>query len=125
MKITSFNPVIATSKCEELVKLFEELGFEQRHHVKSIDGTDMNAVDMKDPNGFRLDIGDVKQMPQDMMFIRMNVDNFEEAYDILIRHGFKNNRGDGTVDTKSSKAAAMFSPSGFAISLVQHIKDHD
>ena len=81
--------------------------------------------DKVDPNGFRLDIGDVKQLPQDMMFIRMNVDNFEEAYDILIRHGFKNNRGDGTVDTKSSKAAAMFSPSGFAISLVQHIKDHD
>ena len=45
----------------------------------------------------------------------MNVDNFEEAYNILIEHGFKNNRGDGTIDSKSSKSATMISPSGFTI----------
>ena len=60
-----------------------------------------------------------------MTYIRMNVDNFAEAYDILTAHGFKNTRGDGTIDTKSSKAATMVSPSGFTISLIEHIKDHD
>lgn len=125
MKITSFNPIVATAHCEEVVKLFEDLGFEKRHTVENIDNAGINAIDMKNEDGFRVDVGDVKQLPQDMMFIRMNVDNFEEAYDILIKHGFKNTRGDETVDSKSSKAASMISPSGFAISLVQHIKDHD
>ena len=52
----------------------------------------------------------------------MNVDDFDEAYGILTAHGFTNTRGDGTVDTKSSKAATMVSPSGFRIVLVKHIK---
>ena len=125
MKITSFNPIVATAHCEEVVKLFEELGFEQKHHVRDIDNRDMNAVDMKHPDGFRVDIGDVKQLPQDRTLIRMNVDNFDEAYDLLIKHGFKNTRGDSTIDSKSSKAATMVSPSGYSISVVQHIKDHD
>ena len=125
MKITSFNPVVATAHCDDVVKLFEELGFEQKHHVKDIDNEDMNAVDMKNPDGFRVDVGDVKQLQQDTTNIRMNVDNFDEAYDILLKHGFKNTRGDRTIDSKSSKAATMVSPSGYSISLVQHIKDHD
>lgn len=125
MKITSFNPIVATAHCDDVVKLFEELGFEQMHHIKDIDNKDMNAVDMKNPDGFRVDVGDVKQLPQDRTLIRMNVDNFDEAYNILIKHGFKNTRGDNTIDSKSSKAATMVSPSGFSISLVQHIKDHD
>ena len=61
-------------------------------------------------------------IPSDFIIIRMNVDNFKEAYDILIKHGFRNTRGDNTVDTKSAKAAAMVSPSGFMIALVEHIK---
>ena len=112
MKITSFNPVIATAHCEDLVKLLRSSALKK-------------DIIMKDANGFRVDIGDVKALPQDMMLIRMNVDNFEEAYNILIEHGFKNNRGDGTIDSKSSKSATMISPSGFTISIVQHIKDHD
>ena len=46
----------------------------------------------------------------------------DEAYEILIKHGFKNNRGDGTINTKSVKAATIISPSGFMISLIEHIK---
>ena len=52
----------------------------------------------------------------------VNVDNFEEAYEILKKHGFTNTRGDGTIDTKSATAATMVSPSGFRISLIKHIK---
>ncbi len=31
MKITSFNPMILTKKPEEVIALFEALGFERRH----------------------------------------------------------------------------------------------
>ena len=31
MKITTFNPLIATNNVEDVIKLFEELGFEKRH----------------------------------------------------------------------------------------------
>ena len=32
MKITTFNPTILTKKPEEVIALFEALGFERRHH---------------------------------------------------------------------------------------------
>ena len=57
------------------------------------------------------------------MCIRMNVDDFDEAYNILISHGFENTRGDGTVETKSAKAATMVSPTGFIISLIKHTRN--
>ena len=61
--------------------------------------------------------------PQDMTLIRMNVDDFEEAYNFLKSKGFVNPRGDNTVDTKTNKSAMLRSPSGFAFDLCQHIKD--
>ena len=77
---------------------------------------------MKHPDGFRVDVAQVEQMPQDMTAIRMNVRDFEEAYEFLTAHGFKNSQGDRITDTGSSKATLMVSPSGYAISLAQHIK---
>ena len=80
---------------------------------------------MKDENGFRVVVSQVDNFPQDLTMIAMNVDNFEEAYDFLISKGFHNVKdanGDTVTDTGSSKACMMVSPSGFAISLSQHIK---
>lgn len=123
MKITTFNPMILTAHADELIKLFEELGFEKRHApVTKTENSEVASTRMKDANGFYVDIADLPQVPQDITFIRMNVDNFDEAYKTLIAHGFTNTRGDGTVETKSSKAATMVSPSGFTISLIEHIK---
>ena len=124
MKITTFNPQIITKDAESVKKLFEDLGFEQRHNPKGIGELDVTGIRMKDANGFYLDISqpDV-QMPQDLTVIRMNVDNFDEAYELLKSHGFKNFYGDQTVAMKSSESTIMISPSGFAINLVQHIKD--
>ena len=125
MKITTFNPQIITKDAEPIKKLFEELGFEQRHNPKGIGGLNVTGIRMKDANGFYLDISQPEGFPaqQDLMAIRMNVDNFEEAYQLLLSHGFKNFYGDETVGTSSSKSAIMISPSGFVINLVQHIKD--
>ena len=58
-----------------------------------------------------------------MAYIWIYVDNFGEAYELLKSHGFKNFYGDQTVAMKSSESTIMISPSGFAINLVQHIKD--
>ncbi len=121
MKITSFNPLIITKKADDIIKLFEELGFEQRHHNREYE--DRIGIRMSDSNGFHVDVVQSDTAPQGMMTIRMNVDNYEEAYDFLISHGFKNSNPE-SLELRSSKATGMISPSGFMISLVQHKKDH-
>ncbi len=124
MKITAFNPLILTKDAEAAVKLFKELGFEHKHTKTGINDQDITSFDMKDPNGFRVDVTQV-QMPQDMTVIRMNVRDFDEAYQFLLDRGFKNAQGDKITDTGSSKATLMVSPSGFAISLAEHIRKED
>ena len=123
MKITTFNPQIVTRNAEAVAKLFEELGFERRHSLDANTGTaDFTSVRMKNESGFYVDIANV-QVPQDMTLIRMNVDNFDEAYEFLLSKGFTNPRGGHTVDTKTNKSCMMKSPSGYAFDLCQHIKD--
>lgn len=124
MKITAFNPQIITKNAEPVVALFEALGFEKRHNKEGIGELDVTGIQMKDPNGFRVDISQVEALPapQDLMAIRMNVDSFKEAYEYLTSRGFKNFYGDKTANTETSISAIMISPSGFVINLVEHIK---
>ena len=125
MIITTFNPFIATAQIDDTIKLFESLGFERRHTKEGIEIADRDdtVIRMKDANGFYLDVLQSEaEAARDTVGIRMNVDDFEEAYQTLLRSGFKNAYGDETVNTKSSKAAMMISPSGFSISIIQHIK---
>ncbi len=122
MKITTFDPLIVSKDADSAVKLFEELGFQKTHApVTATETGDVATVRMKNEGGFHVDVAQV-DVPKDYTLIRMNVDDFEEAYNILKAHGFTNTRGDDTLDTKSSKAATMVSPSGFRIALVKHIK---
>ena len=125
MKITTFNSFIATSQTEETICLFEELGFERHHKKEGIEiaERDDTVVRMKDANGFYIDIlQSDSNVSHDTMGIRMNVDNFDEAYEMLQDHGFKNVYGDETVNTSSSKAAMMVAPSGFNICVIEHKK---
>ena len=121
MKITAFNPSIVTSHAADAVALFEELGFTQAHNKTGIDG-DVASYDLKYGEDFRVDVAQVDAQPQDMTVIRMNVRDFDEAYDFLISKGFKNVNGDKVTDTGSSKGTLMISPSGFGISLAEHIR---
>ena len=126
MKITTFNPMILSPKADEAIKLFEELGFEKKHApVVETGKGQVRSIRMKNADGFHIDIADVKSMPQDMTIIRMNVDDFDEAYDMLEKKGFAHPGGKRAVETESNKSALMTSPSGFAFDLCQHIKDHD
>ncbi len=124
MKITTFDPIIVSKSAEDVIKVFEDLGFEKSHSpVTTTELGDVQNYRMKNADGFHVDVSNALQdIERDYTLIRMNVDNFEEAYDILIKHGFTNTRGDKTLDTKSATAATMVSPSGFRIALVQHIK---
>lgn len=122
MKITTFNPQIITSDAGSIVKLFEELGFEKHHSPEGIGDLNVKGIRMKDANGFYLDISSPdKELPRDVTVIRMNVDNFDEAYQLLTEKGFKNFYGDKTLETKSSKSALMISSSGVGINLIQHL----
>lgn len=123
MKITTFNPQIITKDAEPIVELFKALGFEVRHDQEGIGELGVEGIRMKDGNGFHLDISQPGiDLPRDVTAIRMNVDSFDETYQMLTERGFKNFYGEGTADTKTSKSAILFSPSGFAINLVEHIK---
>ena len=125
MKITSFNPTIVPSQAEETIKLFEELGFERRHKKEGINDENITAVDMKDANGFRVNVVYADNTPQARTYIRMNVRDFDEAYAFLTARGFQNAQGEKITDTGSSKATLMVSPSGFAIGLAEHIRKED
>ena len=123
MQITTFNPMILSPKADEVIKLFEELGFERRHQVDNVDDKDISSVRMKDPNGFYVDVARVESMPQDMTTMRMNVRDFDEAYNFLKERGFKNARGnEHVVESKSAKSCLMISSTGFSIQLTQHIR---
>ncbi|MBO6148204.1 MAG: hypothetical protein J6O55_02560 [Lachnospiraceae bacterium] len=124
MKITSFNPLIVSGKRDEYQKLFEELGFEKRHNKVSGVSEDINTIRMKDANGFHIDLTHVPDKEDDMMIIRMNVDDLDEAYNLLTSHDFKAVDGSESL-TPSSKSVLMQAPSGFYIDIVKHIKDHD
>ncbi len=123
MKITSFNPLILTKEADAAIEVMKALGFETRHNIQNILNQDITTVDMKHENGFRVDVTQV-DVPADRIIIRMNVDNFEEAYDFLISKGFTNPSG-RVVESKSSKSTMMVSPSGYAFDLCHHIKNHD
>ena len=128
MKITTFNPFIEAQYADELIKLFGEMGFERHHTKQGIEIADREdtVFRMKDAGGFYLDILQSKAgVYGDTVGIRMNVDDFGAACQLLQKHGFKNFYGDGMVETKSSKSAVMISQSGIVINLIHHIKNHD
>lgn len=126
MKITSFNPLIVTKDSETVIKLFEDLGFERRHTKTGINDEDITSVRMRyegeDGKVFHVDIADAP-VPQDITTIRMNIDDFDEAYNMLEGKGFKNSQGDKITETGTSKSTMMVSPSGYSISISKHIKN--
>ncbi len=129
MKITSFNPMIVTQKPEEVIALFEALGFERHHHkTGEAEGSEQElafyTVRMKDANGFYVDVcsADLKMLERDLTAIRMNVDNFDEATQLLKDNGFRESKIVLQNYTPTSKYAYYVSPSGFVIDVIQHIK---
>lgn len=126
MKITGFNPSIITKDIDAVVSVFEALGFEKKHNPTGTSalGNEYVSYRMADANGFKVDVTrSAAPREQDVTTIRINVDDFDEAYDFLIARGFTNAQGGTVTDTGSAKACMLYSTSGFGITLIQHIKD--
>ena len=123
MTITSFNPLIVTKDAEATIALFEALGFERRHMKTGINGK-ITSVRMRytgeDGKVFHVDVTNAP-VERDITTIRMNVRDFDEAYKMLEEKGFKNAQGDRITHTGSSESTMMVSPSGFSISITEHI----
>ncbi len=121
MKITNFSTLIISPDTDKIVSVFNELGFVKQHEKSFSTDDDVTSTVLVDGDGHMISIA-AAPVPRDMTVIRMNVDNFEEAYEFLRAKGFVNTKGaDKVEDTGTSKAALLLSPSGFAISLSQHI----
>ena len=73
---------------------------------------------------FHVDIANAP-VPKDMTSIRMNVRDFDEAYKMLEEKGFTNAQGGKVTNTGTSKSTMMVSPSGFSISISEHLRDHE
>ena len=107
---------------EPVIQLFETIGFGRWHQKKGMSDQNITGVRMKNADGFYLDVA-TGDFPQDRVLIRMNVDNIEEAIEMLTAHGFRRaEQFKDTVDTPSSRFNVMVSPSGFLINVVQHKK---
>jgi hypothetical protein len=75
----------------------------------------------EDGKTFHVDVTQAP-VPQDITTIRMNVRDFDEAYQMLLEKGWKNAQGDKITNTGSSKSTMMVSPSGFSISITEHLR---
>ena len=123
MKITAFDPSIISPKADEIIKLFEELGFNKTHTpTMTSELGDMARTRMKNESGFHVDISKVEKLPQDIMTIRMFVDDLYAAYDILTAHGFTQTKNGKLTTLRTARYVTMVSPTGFRISIVQHLK---
>lgn len=134
MKITSFNPQVITKDPEATIALFEALGFVRTHNKTEANDISFSSIRMKrmkdgsDTESFHVDIVSspaTDKLPQDLTIIKINVDDFDAACDLLKSKGFTERPGFGTQGTASSKYMYMRSPSGMFIDVVQHIKNHD
>ena len=122
MQITRFCPSIISPKADDVIATLEALGFERRHKKEGINDKNVTSVTMKNADGFSVIVVQSDRLPQDMITIQMNVRDFDEAYALLESKGFKNAQGDKITETSSSKSTMMVSPSGFSITVTEHIR---
>ncbi len=128
MTITSFNPLIVTKDAEATIALFEALGFKRRHTKTGINDNDITSVRMRyegeDGKVFHVDVTSAP-VPQDITSVKMNVRDFEEAMKLFEEKGFTNMQGEKITNTGSSIATMVKSPSGYTVSVSEHIREHE
>ena len=125
MEITSFQPLLLTTRFEETKALFEELGFGIKHTIPDFCGDDPKRINvhMQNPDGFRLNVATSSSITQDAMGIRMNVRDFDAACALLSEHGLT--PISEVCEVKFMKWVTMQAPSGFVITVIYHIREHD
>jgi len=125
MKITSFNPMIITNRAEEVLKVFEQWGFYKKHAptLTMASGTEFTDYRLQSEEGFYMDVAAIDMpLPMEVPAIRINVDDFDEAYRMLTEVGYKPTHEGAFMENEHSKSVALVGPIGFTIYLVQHKK---
>ena len=122
MKITNFSPLIISPNYEEVMAVFEALGFEKQHLKTNVEGGRNDSVTMKNENGDYVTVAKGLEHQNDLTSIRINVDDFNEAYQFFMNHGFTDSRGGTVTTTRSSLDTLLISPSGFTVTISQHTK---
>ena len=134
MKITGFNPVVITKDPESVIAVFEALGFVRTHNKAETTDIEFSSVRMKrmkdgsDTESFHIDVVSspaTERLKQDLSAIRINVDDFDAACELMASKGCRKSDAFGTQGTKSSKYAYFITPEGTVFDVCQHIKDHD
>ncbi|MCR5122000.1 MAG: hypothetical protein K6B74_06230 [Ruminococcus sp.] len=80
--------------------------------------------DGSEDEDFHVDVisAPTNNLPRDLTTIRINVDDFDAAYELLKIRGFTEPPGFGKNETSSSKYTYLASPSGMMIDVCRHIK---
>ena len=133
MKITGFNPQIITKDPDAVIATLEALGFERTHSKSGDDAFAFSSVRMKrikdgsDTEAFRIDVisAPSNALERDLTCIRINVDDFDAACELMRSKGAVEAPGFGTNVTSSSKYTYFTTPSGTFIDICQHIKEND
>ncbi len=123
MKITSMNPLIVTRDSEKALELFKEMGFNLVHEIDHAADTNISNFSLKDASGNKIDISQAG-VERDLTLIRINVDNFDEAVELLKSKGFTlpQKTGGGVLETETNKSALVVSPTVYAFDLCMHKK---
>ena len=100
----------------------DELGFRQTHNKAENVDIEFSAHRMKNESGFHVDLVEFPMIPQTYTAIRINVDDYEEAYDFFMSRGFRESKIAPPSTTASSKYAYLVSPTGVIIDVCEHIK---
>lgn len=125
MNITGFNPQIITKDAEAAIATLEALGFARTHNKTGDDDVVFSSVRMKDANGFHVDVVKAEGVPfeRDLTTIRINVDDFDAARELLLSKGYRESKAFGEHETPSSRYAYFVAPSGHIIDVCQHLKE--
>lgn len=130
MKITGLTTQIITKAPEAAISLFESLGFERRHNKTGDDEFSFSTVIMKkakdgsDTESFCVEIISSPKNPldRDLTGMRINVDDFEAACELMEKMGAVRSNNFGTNVTPSSKYQYFILPSGAVVDICYHIK---
>ena len=82
MKITGFNTSILSSHSDDVIRLFEDMGFEIRHQDTNPEGIVSGSVRLKNASGFAVDITGI--LPPHV--IHLNASSHVETVALLTRN---------------------------------------
>ena len=121
MKIKSLNPLIVTSTPEKMLPLYvKTMGFKITHNLEFPKVNLLVLEKGKERVDIVVDADPKKKklFPVEYYAIRINVDDFDESYNALIKAGCKVFLK--TVELKTSRFCLLKQPNGLLIGLMKH-----